>query len=484
MQVSGHLVETTAPLTADGHFEALVEQALPPARRGWRVARYHARLGDRSARACGVVLTAPAESARAVIVLLPLALTYQSDRVQRLAHSEQAIQLTSLLQRLEQTARGVQAIYYVAGVPPLVKDGQAQLALAATSLGWPTGQFVVVPASGGSPADALGAGLERLRWLLAGTLDLLILNQEPSFGSARTQQLESGTERPATSHPAQETEGAVEREDVSVPPVARASHVGPRPTRSRSVPRYPIVFCHGMLAMTRLRMRLPSHTNYFVHLDQFLRDRGVRAFFPQVEPTGGIETRAHQLRDQIQRWTDGPINLVAHSMGGLDCRFLITHLGLAERVRSLTTVCTPHHGSPVADWVCANYQKRIPLLMALDAWGIDVDGISACRLAPCRQFNATTPDVPGVRYSSYGAAVPLSQVTPFLRRAWQILTPREGPNDGLVSVASAHWGEYLGTLAVDHFAQTPDGLFVRPGENFDSVGFFFRLIEDLARRGF
>jgi hypothetical protein len=51
-------------------------------------------------------------------------------------------------------------------------------------------------------------------------------------------------------------------------------------------------------------------------------------------------------------------------------------------------------------------------------------------------------------------------------------------------VASAHWGEYLGTLAVDHFAQTPDGLFVRPGETFDSVGFFARLVEDLARRGF
>ena len=171
-------------------------------------------------------------------------------------------------------------------------------------------------------------------------------------------------------------------------------------------------------------------------------------------------------------------------MGGLDARFLISHLGLADRVRSLTTVCTPHHGSPVADWVCANYQRRIPLLTALQAFGIDVEGIAACRLADCRAFNARTPHTPGVRYFSYGAAVPLSQVTPFLRRAWNILTPLEGPNDGLVSVTSAHCGEYLGTLAVDHFAQTPDGLFVRPGESFDSAGFFTRLVEDLARRGF
>jgi hypothetical protein len=63
------------------------------------------------------------------------------------------------------------------------------------------------------------------------------------------------------------------------------------------------------------------------------------------------------------------------------------------------------------------------------------------------------------------------------------LTPAEGPNDGLVSMNSATWGEVLGTLSVDHFAQTPDGLFVRPGENFDALSFYSRLIEELAHRG-
>jgi triacylglycerol lipase len=75
-------------------------------------------------------------------------------------------------------------------------------------------------------------------------------------------------------------------------------------------------------------------------------------------------------------------------------------------------------------------------------------------------------------------------VTPFLRRAFNLLTPHEGPNDGLVSVTSSRWGEYLGTLQADHFAQTPDGVFIREGENFDALGFYVRLVEDLARRGF
>jgi triacylglycerol lipase len=120
----------------------------------------------------------------------------------------------------------------------------------------------------------------------------------------------------------------------------------------------------------------------------------------------------------------------------------------------------------------------------LEAFGFNVDGFKSCRPAVCREFNVKTPDTPNVRYFSYGGDVPQSRLSPFLRRAWHILTQVEGPNDGMVSVASARWGEYLGTIHADHFAQTPDATFLRAGEDFDSVGFFMRLVEDLARRGF
>jgi triacylglycerol lipase len=197
-----------------------------------------------------------------------------------------------------------------------------------------------------------------------------------------------------------------------------------------------------------------------------------------------VVARAEQLRDQIRRWTDEPVNIIAHSMGGLDARHMITHLGMADRVKSLTTVSTPHRGSYLADWFGANYRRRVPLLLALQALGVDVDGFRDCQPAICREFNARTPDAPGVRYFCYDGVVLHGKVSPMLRRAWALLKHVEGPNDGLVSAASARWGEHLGTVHADHFAQTPDGLFVRPGESFDSVGFFTRLVEDLARRGY
>jgi triacylglycerol lipase len=316
-------------------------------------------------------------------------------------------------------------------------------------------------------------GIERLRWLFAGTLEVHVLSLEPSLDPVPA----AWTAAAPDLAPARVLDPAADRP-------APLSFSRLRPTRAARAPRHPVVFCHGMLAMSMLRRQIPEHLNYFTPLGDFLRERGVRVLFPQVAPTSGASARAGQLRDQILAWTREPVNLIAHSMGGLDVRYLISHLGMADHVCSLTTVCTPHHGSYIADWFCAHFNEGIPLLLTLKGLGLNLDGVRDCQRAACKEFNARTPDAPGVRYLSFGAVVPQGRVSPLLRRSWSLLTPVEGPNDGVVSVASARWGEYLGTLAVDHFGQSPDGRFVRAAEDFDSLGFFSRLVEDLAWRGF
>jgi triacylglycerol lipase len=482
-QVGSVNLETDVPVRPDGQFEVSFEAELPPARRGWRMARHQITVADQALRACNVVLAAPAENGLGVVVVLPLEFTYDPEGVQRLTQSALAARLTELLRALHEEYGGAQAVYYLCGVPPDGQNLQPELALAATSLGWPSGPFVLMPGPRAGAADALAKGLDRLRWLFAGQLDFVVINREPAAESALAAVAKDEPDRATVSRYA----GAAEDLDsLRINGEKRTPYVAswmPRPTRARSVPRHPVVFCHGMLAMTMLRMQVPEDTNYFAHLRPFLRERGVEALYPNVAPTGGVASRAEQLRDLIHRWTDEPINLIAHSMGGLDARYLITHLGMADRVASLTTIAAPHRGTTVADWFCLNYRQRVPLLLALEAFGINVDGFRDCRTDACQVFNERTPDAAGVRYFSYTAAVPSSRVSPLLRRAWNILTPAEGPNDGLVSVRSAAWGQVLGMLSVDHFAQTPDGLFVRPGENFDALNFYGRLIENLAHRG-
>jgi len=64
-------------------------------------------------------------------------------------------------------------------------------------------------------------------------------------------------------------------------------------------------------------------------------------------------------------------------------------------------------------------------------------------------FNPETPDHPEVSYFSYGASKECQILNPFYFFN-NLLWTTEGDNDGLVSVRSARWGEYLGTLACDH----------------------------------
>ena len=60
-------------------------------------------------------------------------------------------------------------------------------------------------------------------------------------------------------------------------------------------------------------------------------------------------------------------------------------------------------------------------------------------------FNSKTPDREGVAYFSYGATLSPALWSAF-RKSHRIIEAEEGPNDGLVSIASCRWGSYKGTL--------------------------------------
>jgi hypothetical protein len=123
----------------------------------------------------------------------------------------------------------------------------------------------------------LTTGLDRLRRLFAGSLALEVFNLEPEIAKALEAQLE-----PAE-HRARVVELVNPEEDLRTS-AAAADQVSParqRPLRARRVTRYPLVFCHGMLAFSTIKMQLPENLNSFIPLAQSLRDRGFRVFFPR-----------------------------------------------------------------------------------------------------------------------------------------------------------------------------------------------------------
>lgn len=473
IQIDGQDATADLSVGSDGQLDGALACALPPARRNWRVARNRITVGDQALETTAVVAEPPEDAVGAVAVVLPPTLT-SLDKVGSVG--EPGGPLARFLQRLQRGPRGGHAIYYLVPVPAGRDASATERALALTAQGCPSGALILLPAS----PTALASAIDRLRWLLAGVLDLQVVNLDPDAAEVLAR-------LPATL-PDRAPLTLAKWDDLGkekVRPTRPSSHPNwHRPLRHERVTRHPLVFCHGMLACTMLRLQLAADYNYFSRLGDALAGRGFRALYPLVTPTGGVAERAEQLRDQVVRWTDEPVNIIAHSMGGLDARYLISRLGMAGKVKSLTTISTPHRGSWVADWFHGTYRGRVPLLPALEAMGVNVDGFADCRRAACQALNDKTPDMPGVRYFSFAGDVPPGKVTPMLRRTWALLHQQEGANDGLVSVASARWGEFLGVVQADHFAQTPDAMWVRDREDFHSAAFFTHLVEDLARRGF
>jgi triacylglycerol lipase len=170
-----------------------------------------------------------------------------------------------------------------------------------------------------------------------------------------------------------------------------------------------------------------------------------------MSATCGVADRARQLVDFVNREVPNePIHLVGHSMGGLDCRYAASRLGLGARVLTLTTIATPHRGSPFADWGVRRLARLArPVFDFLD---VPYRAFYDLTTDYCRRFNDETPDLPGTRYFSVAGQFEGSWLHPEWQLPYLIVRHAEGANDGLVSLQSATWGESTEVWQGDHLS--------------------------------
>ncbi|KAF9128638.1 hypothetical protein BG015_004310 [Linnemannia schmuckeri] len=121
-----------------------------------------------------------------------------------------------------------------------------------------------------------------------------------------------------------------------------------------SAPRHPIVLCHGLFGFDKMGPEAIPHLqiHYWKGIQKALTKLGAKVVVASVPKTGSIKKRAEALHRMLTNTVEGMhVNFLAHSMGGLDCRYLISHIrDKSYDVKSLTTLSTPHRGSPVMDW--------------------------------------------------------------------------------------------------------------------------------------
>ena len=213
--------------------------------------------------------------------------------------------------------------------------------------------------------------------------------------------------------------------------------------------RAPIVLAHGLLGFARIAVRGRTVAEYFRGVPALLEGAGNRVLVPEVPKAASIAARAGALAGAIRAGAgDAAVHVIAHSMGGLDARYLVTHLG--ARVLTLTTIGTPHRGTAFADWGL-RHAERAGLTPWLRRQGIEHAAFADLGTGACARFNERTPDAPGVRYFSIAGEKPREAMLYALRYSQDVIAPAEGPNDGLVSVRSARWGESLDVWDCDHF---------------------------------
>ena len=176
---------------------------------------------------------------------------------------------------------------------------------------------------------------------------------------------------------------------------------------------------------------------------------GNQVLIPTLSPTGGIADRAAQLKTYLDRvMPEEPVHVLAHSMGGLDARYLISRLGMSRRILTLTTLGTPHRGTPFADWGVSRFERLLKPIFRL--LRVPAQGFYDLTVKKCRQFNQQVPDAPGVRYFSVAGRYDGSYLTPEWSLPTQIVQQAEGPNDGVVSLQSAAYGEIQDVWEGDH----------------------------------
>ncbi len=226
--------------------------------------------------------------------------------------------------------------------------------------------------------------------------------------------------------------------------------------------KYPLVLAHGM-AFSDGALGI----DYWWDIVDDLEDNGAKVYVASVNAMDSTASKAAQFKTQYLQFLAvagaSKGNIIGHSHGGIYTRYAITNLGISGKVASLTTVCTPHRGSAVADvvmgvvpdsgkWLVGGILDIVyRFLIGDDNPNSIQNGWDLVRSNMINNFNPNTPNVSGVYYQSWATKIYTITADMVLEGTWLLLNFYEGANDGLVSVNSAKWGTFRGTWTGDWY---------------------------------
>ncbi len=229
--------------------------------------------------------------------------------------------------------------------------------------------------------------------------------------------------------------------------------------------KYPIVLVHGMFGFDSI-----AGVNYWYGIAENLRKDGAKVYTTQVPALNSTIARGEALLPQIAAIAavHGKVNLVGHSHGGPTARYIAKVR--PDLVASVTSVGSPHKGSPVADLIVGSPAEGAAaalgnalggLIDLLSGGGYNQDmraSLASLTSSGSATFNQFAPaGVPtsscgegayssnGIKFYSWGGTGVLTNVfdlsDPLL--AATSVTFGFSANDGLVGRCSSRFGKVI-----------------------------------------
>ncbi len=272
----------------------------------------------------------------------------------------------------------------------------------------------------------------------------------------------------------------------------------------RETTRFPVLWVHGWTGFENI-----GPLTYFFGIRDHLEPLGFPMSVAVLDPYNSSEIRGAQLGEQIDEalaeWRARKLDLLGHSQGGIDSRYAISSLGHGEHVSALLTVATPHRGTYIMDLALGLAPGGVEealafLLNLLGAVSADAQSDAKASFYSLSEtymegeFNPASPDHPDVAYISYTgrtcAAIDFldpkkmcdDYVDPLILVGYNILKIARGPNDGLVTVESAKWGDYRGEMNADHIDEVGQIAGITDPD-FDHRAWYLARVRELALEG-
>ena len=260
--------------------------------------------------------------------------------------------------------------------------------------------------------------------------------------------------------------------------------------------KYPILLVHGVF------FRDTQYFNYWGRVPKELEANGAQIFYGEHESAASVADSAAELTERIKNIVSETgcekLNIIAHSKGGLDCRYAIAKLGALPYTASLTTINTPHRGCIFADYLLNKIPSSVKNRVAntynaaLKKFGDKnpdfIAAITDLTATACEKYDAELTVLPPVYCQSVGSKLNKATSGKFpLNFSYNLVKHFDGANDGLVSENAFAWGEKSTFITVEGDRGVSHGDMIDLNreniKGFDVREFYVGIVSDLKQRG-